>query len=207
MASQLPQVPLLSSSASLTEINQAVLFILDYLERLRREAERSDDTVQQSADEASTTAGEKVSKSGDTMTGLLTLSADPSSALHAATKQYVDNLPDPIFTEAFTSTEQTITAAGALTLAHGLSAEPSLIQLYLVNVTAEHGYSSGDKVLINPILSDGATSRGIVIVPDATNINVRFGNNGNSYTVLSKADGTGQAITNANWRLVVRAWA
>lgn len=31
-----------------------------------------------------------VNKAGDTMTGLLTLSADPSSALHAATKQYVD---------------------------------------------------------------------------------------------------------------------
>lgn len=31
-----------------------------------------------------------VEKGGDTMTGLLTLSADPSSSLHAATKQYVD---------------------------------------------------------------------------------------------------------------------
>lgn len=32
----------------------------------------------------------KVSKAGDTMTGFLTLNADPSSALHAATKSYVD---------------------------------------------------------------------------------------------------------------------
>lgn len=31
-----------------------------------------------------------VNKAGDTMTGLLTLSGDPSNALHAATKQYVD---------------------------------------------------------------------------------------------------------------------
>ena len=31
-----------------------------------------------------------VNKAGDTMTGLLTLSADPTNALHAATKQYVD---------------------------------------------------------------------------------------------------------------------
>lgn len=35
--------------------------------------------------------GEKVAKAGDTMTGFLTLHADPTSALHAATKQYVDN--------------------------------------------------------------------------------------------------------------------
>lgn len=34
----------------------------------------------------------KVAKSGDTMSGFLTLSADPTSNLHAATKQYVDAL-------------------------------------------------------------------------------------------------------------------
>jgi len=38
---------------------------------------------------------EKVAKNGDTMTGFLTLSADPTNALHAATKQYVDaEVPD-----------------------------------------------------------------------------------------------------------------
>ena len=36
-------------------------------------------------------ASSNVLKSGDTMTGYLTLHADPSSNLHAATKQYVDN--------------------------------------------------------------------------------------------------------------------
>lgn len=36
---------------------------------------------------------EKVAKDGDTMTGHLTLNADPTIALHAATKQYVDNRP------------------------------------------------------------------------------------------------------------------
>ena len=38
---------------------------------------------------------EKVSKAGDTMTGDLTLAQDPTSNLHAATKQYVDSeIPD-----------------------------------------------------------------------------------------------------------------
>jgi hypothetical protein len=37
-----------------------------------------------------TSIGTKVSKSGDTMTGALVLSGDPTLALHAATKQYVD---------------------------------------------------------------------------------------------------------------------
>lgn len=34
----------------------------------------------------------KVNRSGDTMTGFLTLNADPTSSLHAATKNYVDSL-------------------------------------------------------------------------------------------------------------------
>jgi hypothetical protein len=39
--------------------------------------------------------GEKVAKAGDTMTGDLTLAQDPTSNLHAATKQYVDSeVPD-----------------------------------------------------------------------------------------------------------------
>ena len=38
-----------------------------------------------------------VALGGDTMTGLLTLSADPSSGLHAATKQYVDGSTPPSF--------------------------------------------------------------------------------------------------------------
>ena len=42
-----------------------------------------------------TSIAEKVAKAGDTMTGFLTLSADPTNALHAATKQYVDaEVPD-----------------------------------------------------------------------------------------------------------------
>jgi len=39
----------------------------------------------------STTVDGKLNLSGGTLTGALTLSADPSSSLHAATKQYVDN--------------------------------------------------------------------------------------------------------------------
>jgi hypothetical protein len=38
-----------------------------------------------------TSIGEKVAKSGDTMTGALTLSGAPTSNLHAATKAYVDS--------------------------------------------------------------------------------------------------------------------
>jgi hypothetical protein len=42
------------------------------------------------ATDLATSVGERVAKAGDTMTGLLVLSADPSANLGAATKQYVD---------------------------------------------------------------------------------------------------------------------
>jgi len=39
----------------------------------------------------STTVGGKANKSGDTFTGFITLHADPTQAMHAATKEYVDS--------------------------------------------------------------------------------------------------------------------
>ncbi len=44
--------------------------------------------------------GEKVAKAGDTMTGALTLNADPVNALHAATKQYVDGKASDAYNDA-----------------------------------------------------------------------------------------------------------
>ena len=49
-----------------------------------------------------TSVGTKVSKAGDTMTGLLVLSADPANALGAATKQYVDAAEADAATDATT---------------------------------------------------------------------------------------------------------
>jgi phage-related tail fiber protein len=51
----------------------------------------SSTSVVSSSDIISALGYTPVNNAGDTMTGLLTLSGDPTSALHAATKQYVDN--------------------------------------------------------------------------------------------------------------------
>ena len=48
--------------------------------------------TQAALDELATRLGNYVLRSGDTMTGFLTLNADPTSTLHAATKHYVDSL-------------------------------------------------------------------------------------------------------------------
>lgn len=49
-----------------------------------------DTTNAAAAAAANTNANTRVLKAGDTMTGFLTLNADPTTALKAATKQYVD---------------------------------------------------------------------------------------------------------------------
>jgi len=61
-----------------------------------------------------TSVGTKVSKAGDTMTGLLVLSADPAAALGAATKQYVDAAEaDAVSTAAADATSKANAAQSA----------------------------------------------------------------------------------------------
>jgi len=57
----------------------------------------------------------KVNLSGGTMTGLLTLSADPSSAMNAATKQYVDNADATKVAKAGDTMTGLLTLSGAPT--------------------------------------------------------------------------------------------
>ncbi|MER9658563.1 hypothetical protein [Mesorhizobium sp. M0159] len=107
------------------------------------------------------------------------------------------------FTASFESAQQTITNAGALTLAHGLGVQPKLYIAFLQCATAELGYSIGDEI---PLTSENSSNKGVSLVADATNINVRFGST--TMSILNKTTGGGNgAFTNANWRLVVRAWA
>lgn len=112
----------------------------------------------------------------------------------------------PAFTKSYTSPNQTISQAGALTLAHSLGAMPTLIQVRLKCLTAELGYSIGDEVIWQ-LNHSGLTSRGVMVSPDATNLNVKFGNNANPFILLSKTTGTEGNVTNANWAAIFKAWA
>jgi len=89
----------------------------------------------------------------------------------------------------FVSTDQTITLAGALTLAHGLGVAPRIMMTTLVCQTAELGYSVGDVVQQQ---GDAAS-----IVPDATNLNIRYKNA--AIAVVNKTTGALTSITAANW--------
>lgn len=110
-----------------------------------------------------------------------------------------------VFTASFVSTDQTLTAAGALTLAHGLGGMPTLIQSRLRCTTADNGYSIGDELIISTT-GGASTNYGIVCVPDATNLNLRFGSQAQVFWTLGKATGNGVNIVPASWVLIVRAW-
>lgn len=103
----------------------------------------------------------------------------------------------------FVSADQTITAAGSLTLAHGLGYQPLFIQAYLVNVTNSNNYVTGEIVVVQMGAESTATvdSRGVSVVPDATNLNIRFGSAAATFNVLDKTTGAVAAITNGNWSI------
>jgi len=104
-------------------------------------------------------SGPFVAKSGDTMTGLLLLSADPSAALGAVTKQYSDTkLPLAGGTLTGAVTVPAITYSGPVTSVNGLVAAISAqlglywnsttayMSLYVngaLNDTIPYGYSGG----------------------------------------------------------------
>ena len=90
----------------------------------------------------------------------------------------------------FVSTDQTITQAGALTLAHGLGAAPRMTFVSLVCQTAELGYSVGDVVQQE---GDAASC-----VPNATNLNIRYKNL--ALGVIHKTTGVLTSATAANWK-------
>lgn len=111
------------------------------------------------------------------------------------------------FRKMYESPEQTITSGALITLAHGLGAKPKLISLELVCKIGEYGYSVGDCITVPAHAGGYSTSNhGCTARLDATNVNLRLGAQGSVFLILNSS-GTAVSATNANWRLIVRAWA
>jgi hypothetical protein len=99
--------------------------------------------------------------------------------------------------------DQTITAGGSVTLAHGFGIRPKIIVLTLINVSTEGGYTAGQEIDVFPT-GDASGTRGFSVRRDTTNIVVTYG-----ATSLLLMDTTGNefSITVAKWQLRVRAYA
>jgi hypothetical protein len=108
----------------------------------------------------------KVAKSGDTMTGFLTLHADPTNAFHAATKEYVDTIAsaslhyhDPVRVEspvALTATYNNGTSGVGATLTNSGTQAALVIDGVTVDVA--------DRVLVYEQVD--ATQNGVYTVTD-----------------------------------------
>ena len=95
---------------------------------------------------SSATTG-KLNTSGGTMTGLLTLSGDPTTANHAATKSYVDNNPASPFVLLGTLN----TTSGAIQTLSGLNLTPyKFLRIDLLNVS--HNSATNQALLVGPSL-------------------------------------------------------
>lgn len=104
---------------------------------------------------------DKLDKSGGTMTGALTLSGDPTSNLHAATKQYVDNqsgggglLYGECSTAAATQTKD-VTVDSSFALEEGATV--------LVKFTNAQTYNGQPMLNVNSTGAKGIVSRGTTV--------------------------------------------
>lgn len=107
----------------------------------------------------------------------------------------------------YTSTAQTLTAAGALTLAHGLGSAPRLVSARLKCQSADLNYSVNDEVIIAPAGTGASGDNfGVSIVPDATNLNIRFGSQTNIFVIVNKTTGGSSVIDLTKWKIIFDAW-
>lgn len=114
------------------------------------------------------------------------------------------------FTKEYVSPEQVITSAGSLTLAHGLGVLPKLYRTSIICKTAEQNYSPGDVVEVGgfaDVTDTGSFTKGVAIFSDSDNIGIRYVSSASAFQVINKTTGASAQVTNANWRLVVRAYA
>jgi len=113
----------------------------------------------------------------------------------------------PNFTASYTSGGQTITAGGALTLAHSLGAIPTLVRCYIKCTSTELNYAVNDLVEIGANMRSDTVGRGVSIIFNITNLVIRFGSDANSIEILDATTGAPNAITNSKWQAFFKAWA
>lgn len=118
-----------------------------------------------------------------------------------------------VFTASFISADIALTLSTYTSVSHGLGTTPTLFFGRIKCVIAEKGYSVGDIVNFDAYLPDmdgGGTTitrrRGYVIGATSTTVFAQIGNT--DIIINDKNGGTSYgAITTANWRLVIYAYA
>ena len=100
------------------------------------------------------------------------------------------------------SGELATTANATVSFAHGMTGVPKLFQGTIRCKTAEFGYAVNDEVIIGSVFPN---NQGCVISADGTNISASINTAG--IVIIRKDTHVAVGITEANWRIVLRAWA
>lgn len=154
-------------------------------------------------------SGMLIGTSGARVTTILdedNFASDSDTALvtQQAIKAYVDSQT----VDTFTSSAQTITSGGLVTVAHSLGVTPAIVFFRLVcnDAGGDAGYSQNDEILIPATSSvDAAITKANTVYVDSTNVNVRFSASATCFTVGNKSSGTGVALSNSKWDLYIEA--
>ena len=107
------------------------------------------------------------------------------------------------FSADFVSSDQTITAAGALTIAHGLGRAPLFVQMALICQSSELGYTTG-MVVPYPVGQRSTSSfdtYGAAVVTDSTNLSVRYGSISVVFSIMNFSTGDGANIDPTKWKV------
>ncbi len=110
----------------------------------------------------------------------------------------------------YTSSGQTITSGGLLTLAHNLGAVPTKFSTWLICTTADatNGYSLGDRIQVSTGYNSSSASEGLgfSIIPDSTNVAVRFGSFASTCLLgHNKSTGAIAALPNGSYQFYIQA--
>ena len=112
----------------------------------------------------------------------------------------------------FTSTQQVISQAGLITVAHSLTDEngaavrPIGTDFYIVCVTASNGFTVGQTFKASFNSTTTGATRSNVLLADTTNLIFRFSDNANPITSTNPTNGNAESLVVANFRLVLTAW-
>lgn len=100
------------------------------------------------------------------------------------------------------SPAQTITLGGGYALSHNLGRIPKLVQFEYECITAEAGFSAGQRIMVcGAPMTYGLQPQAY----DATNISFRMSNAG--FYLLNAGTGALTSLTPGNWRWRARVWA
>lgn len=110
-------------------------------------------------------------------------------------------------TLSFESTGNAIASGAQINLTHGLSTKPKVVQISLVNVTGEYGFTTGDEIVADMACSDATTSRFNALRITSSRVIIRLSNATECFATANDGTGAAVALTNANWTLTVRAYA